>query len=164
MFACSICNAAKRSHPLIICEHLIVAALPKSKKVAVSKVEKPQTSNFRPLDPKHLEYFAKRGISKETLERNQVAQEHTWMPGQSGSAGPAIAFPYTRNGEVVNVKYRTMNKCFRQVKGAEKILYGLDDVVGQDTIIIVEGEKTPPAPSPWLAVPFLSDRMLQVSH
>ena len=42
-------------------------------------------------------------------------------------------------GEVVNVKYRTLDKRFRQVKGADKILYGLDDVVGQDTIIIVEG-------------------------
>ena len=107
-------------------------------------MEKPQTSNFQPLDPQLLEYFAKRGISKETLERNQVAQEHTWMPGQPANAAPAIAFPYLRNGEVVNVKYRTMDKSFRQVKGAEKILYGLDDVVGQDTIIIVEGETTPP--------------------
>ena len=124
------------------------AALPRSKKVAVSKVEKPQTSNFQPLDPKFLEYFAKRGISKETLERNQVAQEHTWMPGQPANAGPAIAFPYMRNGQVVNVKYRTMDKCFRQVKGAEKILYGLDDVVGQDTIIIVEGENGPLTPPP----------------
>lgn len=60
------------------------------------------------------------------------------MPGQP--SGTAIAFPYLRNGEVVNVKYRTMDKSFRQVKGAEKILYGLDDIVGQDTIIIVEGE------------------------
>lgn len=43
-------------------------------------------------------------------------------------------------GEVANVKYRTLDKRFRQVKGADKILYGLDDAVGQDTIIIVEGE------------------------
>ncbi|DBA96517.1 TPA: hypothetical protein ACH3X1_015395 [Trebouxia sp. C0004] len=114
------------------------AVLPKSKKTAVNKVEKPQTGNFRPLTPEFLAYFASRGISERTLRRNQVAQESTWMPGQP--AGDAIAFPYLRNGEVVNVKYRTLNKCFRQVKGAEKILYGLDDVVGQDTIIIVEGE------------------------
>lgn len=29
--------------------------------------------------------------------------------------------------------------CILQVKGAEKVLYGLDDVEGQDTIIVVEG-------------------------
>lgn len=40
----------------------------------------------------------------------------------------------------MNVKYRTLDKRFRQVKGADKILYGLDDAVGQDTIIIVEGK------------------------
>ena len=28
----------------------------------------------------------------------------------------------------------------RQVKGAEKVLYGLDDIKGAETIIIVEGE------------------------
>lgn len=122
------------------------AALPKSKKVAVTKVEKPQISSFQPLDPTTLQYFAKRGISKQTLERNQVALEHTWMPGKA-SGTPAIAFPYKRNGEVVNVKYRTIDKCFRQVKGAEKILYGVDDVAGQDTIIIVEGEDCSPTSS-----------------
>ena len=116
------------------------AALPKGKKTAVSKVEKPQTSKFRPLDSALVSYFANRGITKQTLERNRVAQEHTWMPNQPN--GTAIAFPYLRNGEVVNVKYRTMDKSFRQVKGAEKILYGLDDIVGQETIIIVEGESS----------------------
>ena len=131
----------------------------------MSKVEKPKTSNFRPLDPQLLEYFGQRGISKETLERNQVAQEHTWMPGQAANAGPAIAFPYMRHGEVVNVKYRTMDKCFRQVKGAEKILYGLDDVVGQDTIIIVEGKNTLlPRPHPRLLLPFLQTDIPVVNH
>ena len=112
--------------------------LPKPKKAVAAKIEKPQTDKFKPLSPEFLKYFADRGISEETLKRNKVAQEYTWMPGQP--AGPAIAFPYQRDGEVVNIKYRTLSKSFRQVKGAEKVLYGLDDVVGQDTIIIVEGE------------------------
>jgi len=51
-----------------------------------------------------------------------------------------MAFPYYRNGQLVNVKYRGPNKTFWQVKGAEKILYGLDDIVNQEWIIIVEGE------------------------
>ena len=115
----------------------MLPVLPKSKKNVVDKVEKPNTGNLRPLTPELIQYFANRGISEKTLQRNQVMQENTWMPGQSGAT--AIAFPYLRNGEVVNVKYRTVDKSFRQVKGAEKILYGLDDVVGQETIIIVEG-------------------------
>lgn len=39
----------------------------------------------------------------------------------------AIAFPYTRNGQVVNIKYRLLEeKVFWQVKGAEKIVFGYD--------------------------------------
>ena len=84
-------------------------------------------------------WFASRGISEATLERNGVAQEVVWSPAHK-ERRPSIAFPYTRNGEIVNVKYRTEDKHFTQVKGAEKILYGLDDVAGETEIIFVEGE------------------------
>jgi twinkle protein len=50
-----------------------------------------------------------------------------------------LQFPYFRNGEVINIKYRDFQKHFRMVGGAERILYGLDDVHG-DTLIWVEGE------------------------
>jgi len=52
----------------------------------------------------------------------------------------AIAFPYRKNGRVLNVKYRTREKNFCQEKGAKKILYGLDDLKNTDTAIITEGE------------------------
>ena len=132
--SCVMLSASCRSECSVA---FVIAVLAKPKKAVVNKLEKPETGHFRPLSPKFLQFFASRGISEGTLKRNQVVQEKTWMPGQP--AGDAIAFPYLRNGEVVNVKYRTLDKSFRQVKGAEKILYGLDDVVGQDTIIIVEG-------------------------
>lgn len=51
----------------------------------------------------------------------------------------AIAFPYFRGDEVVNVKYRTTDKRFRMEAGAELCLYGLDRATG-DTLIVVEGE------------------------
>ena len=44
------------------------------------------------------------------------------MPGANNNTA-ALAFPYCRNGEVVNIKYRTLNKQFRQV-GAAVSLYG----------------------------------------
>ena len=62
-----------------------------------------------------------RGISPATLERNGVQQEVTWMPGAANHTA-ALAFPYCRNGEVVNIKYRTLNKQFRQV-GTAATLY-----------------------------------------
>ena len=71
--------------------------MPRSQKPPTSRAGKPDTSAFKPLDAQLTDYFASRGISQDTLERNRVAQEHTWMPGQP--AGTAIAFPYLRNGK-----------------------------------------------------------------
>lgn len=51
----------------------------------------------------------------------------------------AIAFPYYKDGEVVNVKYRDGQKNFRQVAGSQKILYKYDDIADDETIIC-EGE------------------------
>jgi twinkle protein len=51
----------------------------------------------------------------------------------------AIQFPYFRDGVCVNIKYRSHPKGFRMVGGAERILYGLDDIQGE-TVTICEGE------------------------
>src|SRR5262249_32175987 len=60
---------------------------------------------------------------------------------QLGTEVDCIAFPYFRNGELVNVKFRALTeKAFAQVNDAEKILYGLDDIADVKTAIIVEGE------------------------
>jgi len=74
-------------------------------------------------------FFRDRGISEQVLKRNGV-----------GSNGKEIMFPYFRDNEIINVKYRTKDKKFRQEAGAEKILYGLDDMAVSEKIIIVEGE------------------------
>lgn len=95
---------------------------------------------FRPagLSEKAHEWFANRGITTEVLVRNRVSMERVWMP-QIEDEVTAIAFPYYKGGEVVNLKYRDHNKNFRQVAGAEKILYKYDDINDQQTLIC-EGE------------------------
>lgn len=89
-----------------------------------------------------IEWFARRGIGRSVLERNRIKLVKVWMPGcEDGETVWAMAFPYYRDGELINVKYRTVDKRFRQEKDAEKIYYGLDDVPPDATeIIIVEGE------------------------
>ncbi|KAE9461472.1 hypothetical protein C3L33_06629, partial [Rhododendron williamsianum] len=77
-----------------------------------------------------LSYFAERMISRETLQRNSVMQRR-W------NDEIVIAFPYRRNGVLVNCKYRDINKKFWQEKDTEKILYGLDDIKDASDIIIV---------------------------
>ena len=70
---------------------------------------------LEPLNQVQLKWFADRGISAATLERNGVAAETLYISA-AGREVPAIAFPYKRGAEVVNVKYRTQEKHF-QVSG-----------------------------------------------
>ena len=95
--------------------------------------------NLDPLTPEMIEFFKNRGISESTLKRNKVSSELVYDPMKKEESR-VIAFPYFRDGELINVKYRTLDKRFWQAKGAEKILYGLDDVASQAEVIIVEGE------------------------
>jgi 5S rRNA maturation endonuclease (ribonuclease M5) len=91
----------------------------------------PDTSDFQPLPDDLVAWFAARGISHNTLALNRVAMERRFMPGAGGSPGgvvAAIAFPYLKGGEVVNVKYRALPKVWSQTKGGEQILYGIDDI------------------------------------
>jgi twinkle protein len=90
-----------------------------------------------PLSDKAVEFLTKRGLTNEVLIRNQVGATDVWMP-QIEEEVRAIAFPYISGGEVVNVKYRDGKKNFRQVGGAQKVFYKIDDL-GPRTII-VEGE------------------------
>lgn len=89
------------------------------------------------LPQKVLDWFAGRGIPPAVLERNQIDYFRVYMP-QLEEEVDAIVFPYLRRGELVNRKYRDGRKNFRMDGGAERILYGLDDV--RDTLIWVEGE------------------------
>jgi twinkle protein len=94
---------------------------------------------FRPaaLSDAAFSWFEKRGITPDVLIRNRISMERVWMP-QIEDEVTAIAFPYIKGGEVVNVKYRDGVKNFRQVAGAQKVLYKYDDL--SDVTIICEGE------------------------
>lgn len=78
-----------------------------------------------------------RGISPEVLARNRVTSTSVYMP-QVEDHVTAIAFPYYRGDELVNVKYRDRDKNFRMEAGAERILWGLNDIA--ETCVVVEGE------------------------
>jgi twinkle protein len=92
------------------------------------------------VTPAILEWFSARGISEEVVRRNRIGAARTWLPGLEAEVD-AIAFAYYRDCELVNIKFRAItSKSFAQVKGAEKILYGLDDITDSKTAIIVEGE------------------------
>lgn len=82
-------------------------------------------------------WFADRGIPRTVLERNRITATSVYMPQVEDHVG-AIAFPYYRGEELVNVKYRDRDKNFRMETGAERVLYGLNDIA--ECCVIVEGE------------------------
>ena len=85
------------------------------------------------------EWFKSRGISKETLRALKVTEGSEFMP-QTGKTENAIHFNYFVGGELTNVKYRDGRKNFKLYKGAEKVFYNIDNIVGYEYCIIVEGE------------------------
>lgn len=91
---------------------------------------KPEPMPEATLPPKAVQFFADRSIPLSIVERHGI------------TVGPdgGLKFPYTRDGELVNIKTRYPNKKFRMEPGAELIFWGLDDCKGAPQVVIVEGE------------------------
>ena len=85
------------------------------------------------------DWFKTRGISKQTLDDLKVTEGPEWMP-QTQKTENVIKFNYFMGGELTNVKYRDGRKNFKLYKGAEKVFYNIDSIVGFEYCIIVEGE------------------------
>jgi twinkle protein len=101
--------------------------------------EKPETFVYSKPQTKVEEWFGSRGISPETLKDLKITEGSEWMP-QTGKNENAIKFNYFMGGELVNIKYRDGRKNFKLYKGAEKVFYNIDSIVGYEYCIIVEGE------------------------
>ena len=85
------------------------------------------------------DWFKTRGISKQTLSDLKITEGPEWMP-QTGKTENVIKFNYFVGGELINIKSRDGRKNFKLFKGAEKVFYNIDSVVGYDYCVIVEGE------------------------
>jgi len=86
-----------------------------------------------------VSWFVARGIPEAIVDAEGITEVLAYMP-QLEEEVPCMAFPYRKHGEVVNIKYRAIqDKAFRQVSGAEKVLYR-QDCIANDQVIIVEGE------------------------
>ncbi|MBF0410954.1 MAG: toprim domain-containing protein [Candidatus Riflebacteria bacterium] len=98
---------------------------------------KPKFTAQLNISDKWSSWLIKRGISFNTMKRNKIFSGPVYMPQIEGESD-CIIFPYYRNGELINSKYRDIEKNFRMHSGAERILYGYDDI--SETVIWVEGE------------------------
>ena len=91
------------------------------------------------LQSKVVDWFESRGISHETLTDLRVGEGSEYMP-QTGNKENTIQFNYLMGDQLINVKYRDGRKNFKLYKGAEKVFYNINSIVGYDTCIITEGE------------------------
>jgi len=88
---------------------------------------------------KVIEWFKTRGISQETLRDLNVSEGPEFMP-QTGKTENVIKFNYMMGDQLINIKYRDGRKNFKLYKGAEKVFYNINNIVGYDHCVIVEGE------------------------
>ena len=91
------------------------------------------------LSDKVLKWFESRGISPQTLDYCNVTETKEWMP-QTGKDENTIRFNYYMGNELINIKYRDGRKNFKLYKGAEKIFYNINSIIGHDSCVITEGE------------------------
>lgn len=101
--------------------------------------KKPDQRPMNAVSDKAMKWFNSRGISKETLTACKVTEGMEWMPQKNGQAN-TVQFNYYLNGQLINTKFRTGDKCFKLVSGAQLIPYNIDSIKGQKECIITEGE------------------------
>jgi twinkle protein len=101
--------------------------------------ERPKPLVYSKPQTKVEEWFKTRGISAQTLQDLKITEGPEFMP-QTGKTENTIKFNYFVGGELTNVKYRDGRKNFKLYKGAEKVFYNIDSIVGWEYCIIVEGE------------------------
>lgn len=138
---CFSYNAEKELGYCVHCETSFVKHQPHEEKQYIKPAI--QFQNFTKLSEKMVKYFASRGISQKTILQMQIGEKMEWMP-QIEKESNCILFPYFKNSELVNVKYRDGNKNFKLSSGAELIWYNYDSIEkcisAEAELVICEGE------------------------
>ncbi len=99
----------------------------------------PRPLNIKPIPLKAViyNYLMERKISKAVADRNKISMDERVF---GDTKLKCICFNYFYNNELVNIKYRSRNKDFQQVKYGQKVFYKIDDIKETDEVIITEGE------------------------
>ena len=93
----------------------------------------------QPYNEKVLEWFQSRGITEQTLRELRITEGSEFMP-QTSKNENVIKFNYYMGDQLINIKYRDGRKNFKLYKGAEKVFYNINSIVGYEYCILVEGE------------------------
>jgi len=99
----------------------------------------PEWQNKTDLSDKAVKYWESRMISQNTLKKCNVYSDTEYMP-QFKRKMEAMCFPYFREGELRNIKFRGAKKTHKFIGGAELLFLNEDALKNYKEIIIVEGE------------------------
>ena len=90
------------------------------------------------LSEEHTKWCEARGLDLEIVSKYGLYTDRQ-SPG-----GRDLVFPYHRNGEIINRKYRGPNKRFRQDQGAPRAFWNedclRDPTLANEPLVITEGE------------------------
>ena len=100
---------------------------------------RPEEAKINPPTSKIVEWFKTRGISQQTLTDLRCGEGAEYMP-QTGKTENTIQFNYIMGDQLINVKYRDGRKNFKLYKGAEKVFYNINSIIGYKECVITEGE------------------------
>jgi len=101
---------------------------------------RPEPVANAPLSKDAIAYLAQRGISEAVAQAVSLYTVKRYVQKVGGETD-CIAFPYIRNGGVINTKYRSIaQKGFSQDVNGEQVFYLIDDINPAEPIVIVEGE------------------------
>lgn len=101
--------------------------------------KKPEPKNAKAVSDRALKWFEGRGISAATVAAMKITEGLEFMP-QKGREFNTVQFNYYKNETLVNTKFRTGDKCFKLVQGAELLPYNIDAIKDTKECIITEGE------------------------
>ena len=110
-----------------------------SEKVYVRPTVKVDVDKPEFVSDKVIEWFKTRGINTQTLIDLNISEGPEFMP-QTGKTENVIKFNYFMGDQLINIKYRDGRKNFKLYKGAEKVFYNINSIVGYEYCIITEGE------------------------
>ena len=110
-----------------------------SEKVYVRPTVKVDVERPEFVSDKVIDWFKTRGISTQTLIDLRIDEGPEYMP-QTGKTENVIKFNYFMGDQLINIKYRDGRKNFKLYKGAEKVFYNINSIIGYEYCVIVEGE------------------------
>ena len=134
---CFSYNAQKEVGHCMNCDASFVKHKPFEKKEYLKPVF--QFENYTKLSDKMVKYFESRGISQRTLLQMKISEKKEWLP-QTEKEVNCIVFPFFKENELINLKFRDGKKNFKLSSGAELIWYNYDAILNNEEIIICEGE------------------------